>query len=177
LSKYGEDTAFFSTNDYHAEALIRQIAFGGGLMVEADIPSALVGYPGAFGLDLNPLIGQWEKILMVVEEAAVRAGASGRLGLWPFPPGFSLTSGLVEYGIRVTDGKVDKSNLASILECLGGYTPGAFWNGSVLSDPVSDTPLGNFILVYQDTYILGRGIIRTTELEIPLKYYTVSPEE
>ncbi|MGB4146828.1 MAG: DUF3798 domain-containing protein, partial [Acetomicrobium sp.] len=53
LEKYGKDTAFFCTNDAHTEPLIRQIVAHGGYFVEADLPSPLMGYPGALGIDLS----------------------------------------------------------------------------------------------------------------------------
>jgi hypothetical protein len=177
IAQYGENTVFFPTNDLHTEYLIRQITLGSGLMVESDIPSTMIGFPGAFALDLKPYIGQWDLILKMVEESVDKAGASGRLGVWSYPLGFSQTAGLVEYGIRVTEGRAEKSNLANILECLKLYSPGVDWNASTLSDPVSNQSFLNFILVYQDTYILGLGNFQTTLVEIPLKYYALTNEK
>ncbi|MFA7366670.1 MAG: DUF3798 domain-containing protein, partial [Synergistaceae bacterium] len=52
VSKYGKNTAFFCTNDAHTEPLLKQLAANGGFFIEADLPSPLMGYPGAFGIDL-----------------------------------------------------------------------------------------------------------------------------
>ncbi|MDR1656945.1 MAG: DUF3798 domain-containing protein [Deltaproteobacteria bacterium] len=174
LEQYGHQTAFFPTNDLHTEHLIRQIAFSGGLMIEGDIPSTLVGYPGAFELDFKPYLGQWALILKMLETKAVQVGAADRLGVWPLPMGYIQTAGLVEYGIRVVEGRDGKSKLVDIIDCLNMYSQGFHWNASVFSTTVNERVLRNFILVYQDTYILGRGSINTTEVEIPLKYYAVT---
>jgi hypothetical protein len=31
-------------------------------------------------------------------------------------------------------------------------------------------------MVYQDTFVFGLGNLKTTEVEIPLKYYSITPE-
>ena len=45
VEKYGSETAFFCTNDAHTEPLLKQLAEYGGMFVEADLPSPLMGYP------------------------------------------------------------------------------------------------------------------------------------
>ncbi|MFA7565678.1 MAG: DUF3798 domain-containing protein, partial [Alkalispirochaeta sp.] len=47
VEKYGKNTAFFVTNDAHTEPLLKQLIEYGGYFVEADLPSPLMGYPGA----------------------------------------------------------------------------------------------------------------------------------
>lgn len=51
INQYGKDTAFFCTNDAHTEPLLRGIAAGGAIFVEQDLPSPIMGYPGAFSMD------------------------------------------------------------------------------------------------------------------------------
>jgi hypothetical protein len=178
VRRYGPNAAFFSTNDIHADALIGQIAGRRqGFMPEADIPSTLVGYPGALDLDLRPLLGQWDQIIRTIEEAVVQKGASGRLGAWPYPLGFAETAGLAEYGIRLVEDRAKPQSLADILQCLRLYSPGVNWNASLLSDPVTGALLRNYVMVYQDTFVFGLGNLNTTEVEIPLKYYSVTLEE
>lgn len=53
LKKYGKNTAFYCTNDAQTEPLLRQIAKYGGFFIEQDDPSPILGYPGAFGIDLK----------------------------------------------------------------------------------------------------------------------------
>jgi hypothetical protein len=82
LEKYGPNTAFFCTNDAHTEPLIRQIVAHGGYFVEADLPSPLMGYPGALGIDLSAEKGDFQAIVKKIEEAIIQKGASGHLGIF-----------------------------------------------------------------------------------------------
>ncbi|MDR0355837.1 MAG: DUF3798 domain-containing protein [Deltaproteobacteria bacterium] len=175
LEKYGQDTAFFATNDFHTEPLLVQLAKYGGYFVEADIPSPLTGYPAAFDIDLEPYLGQWNVILDLVDKKVVEAGAKGRLGTWAYPLGFTQSAGLVEFGKLLAEGQTTVSDIQTLLKCLGMFSPGARWNGSFLNDSVSGKPLRNYLLVYQDTYIFGLGYMETTKVEIPDKYFAITP--
>ena len=63
VEKYGENAAYFCTNDAHTEPLLKQLLEYGGYFIEADLPSPLMGYPGALGLDLTEEAGDFDKIL------------------------------------------------------------------------------------------------------------------
>ena len=65
---YGEKAAYFCTNDAHTEPLLKQLLQYGGYFIEADLPSPLMGYPGALGLDLTEEAGDFDKILKKVGE-------------------------------------------------------------------------------------------------------------
>ena len=69
VEKYGKQAAYFCTNDAHTEPLLKQLLTYGGYFIEADLPSPLMGYPGALGLDLTAEAGDFEKILAKVESA------------------------------------------------------------------------------------------------------------
>ncbi|MDR1164407.1 MAG: DUF3798 domain-containing protein [Deltaproteobacteria bacterium] len=173
LEKYGTDATFFTTNDAHTEPLLEVLAERGGFFVEADIPSPLLGYPRAFKIDAQPFLGQWNLILKVVEEAVVEAGAAGRLGTWAYPMGFTQSAGLVEFGKLLAENKTTETDVNAIVDCLGIFSPGARWSGAFLNDSVTGRPMRNFFLAYQDTYILGKGYIETTKVEVPDKYYAI----
>ncbi|MDR0548682.1 MAG: DUF3798 domain-containing protein [Deltaproteobacteria bacterium] len=173
LDKYGQDTAFYVTNDALTEPLLKQLAKLGGYFIEADIPSPLLGYPGAFNLDLSDRLDQWHDILAIVEKAVVEAGGGGRMGVWAYPLGYTETAGLVEFGKLLAEGRVLVSDINAFLKCLGLYTPGARWSGSFLNDPITGKPLRNYFLIYEDTYIFGRGYIETTKVDIPEKFYAI----
>jgi hypothetical protein len=178
FKQYGPKTAFFCTNDALTEPLIRSVASKGGLFVEADIPSPILGYPGALEVDIEPIIGQWNVIIKEVEKAAEKHGASGRLGTWAYPLGFSETAGLVEFAKLLAEGRASIYDTQAFLACLDNLSPGARWNGSYYNDPKSGKPSRNFFLVYQDTYIFGQGFIETTKVDVPVKYYNLDwPKE
>jgi hypothetical protein len=172
VEQYGTDTAFFCTNDAHTEPLLRQLAAFGGYFVEADLPSPLMGYPGAFGIDLQGESGDWPAILKKVEDAVVEAGAGGRMGTWAYSLGFSHTAGLAEFGKQIVDGNATISDTDKLLECYGMYSPGAKWNGNYYVDAASTT-MDNFFLVYQDTYILGKGYLGVADVEVPDQYLSI----
>ncbi|MCB2290587.1 DUF3798 domain-containing protein [Clostridium sp. CS001] len=173
VEKYGKDTAFFCTNDAQTEPLLKRVAELGAIFVEPDLPSPIMGYPGAFGIDLKAEAGNWPAILKKVEETVVAKGGAKRMGTWAFSYGFTATEGLVEYGKNVVEGKMEKGNLADVLKAFEQYTPGAEWNGSLYTDRASGTEIKNHVMVYQDTYVFGQGFIGNTKEKVPEKFKTI----
>jgi len=53
------------------------------------------------------------------------------------------------------------------------FTPGAKWNGSFYTDVNTGVRAKNIALVYQDTYIMGKGFMGVADIEVPEKYFTV----
>ncbi|MDR1966357.1 MAG: DUF3798 domain-containing protein [Synergistaceae bacterium] len=173
IEQYGKDAAFFCTNDAHTEPLLRQLGVYGGYFVEADLPSPLMGYPGAFGIDLQGNSGDWTAIMKKVEDAVVAAGAGGRMGTWTYSLGFCHTAGLAEFGKLIAEGKAKITDTKTLLECYGKFSPGAKWNGNYYVDAATQSPMRNFFLVYQDTYILGKGYLGVADVEVPEKYLNI----
>jgi len=173
IQKYGKNTAFFCTNDAHTEPLLKQLLAYGGIFVEADLPSPLMGYPGALGIDLSKEAGNFPAIMKKVEAAVVAKGGAGRFGTWAFSYGYTLTAGLGEFAKNVIEGKAKKDSMRDIFEALGKYTPGAKWNGAYYVDMGTGVRAKNQILIYMDTYIFGKGFLPTTQQKIPEKYYTL----
>ncbi len=172
VQKYGKDTAFFCTNDAETEPLLKQLMKYGGLFVEADLPSPLMGYPGALGIDLKAEQGDWPAILKKVEKAVVDAGGSGRFGTWAYSYGYTTTAGLGEYAKRCIEGTAKMGNTTDLFDAFNKYTPGAAWNGSNYKDLNTGTTSPNHVLMYQDTYVFGKGYLGTTKQVVPEKYLT-----
>ena len=179
LKKYGpngEKVAFFCTNDGHTEPLLKRLLESkNGLFVEADLPSPLMGYPGALGLDLSKEMGNFPAILKKVESSVVSKGGAGRFGTWAFSYGYTVTAGLGEYAIRVAEGKAQKNSLKDVFAAYGKWTPGAKWNGAYYTDAATNVRYRNMILMYMDTYILGglkgKQFLPTTTLKVPEKFF------
>jgi hypothetical protein len=163
---------FFCTNDGQ-EPLLKQVAKYGAIFIEADLPSPLMGYPGAFGIDLSKEKGNWPAILKKVEKAVIAAGGKGRMGTWAYSYGWSTVCALAEYGKRITEGKAKLGNLKDLWSCYAKYTPGAQWNGNFYVDGKTGVKMKNFVLVYQDTYIFGRGYLKATDVKVPEKYLKI----
>jgi hypothetical protein len=171
IEKYGKNAAFFCTNDAHTEPLLKQLLAYGGYFIEADLPSPLMGYPGALGVDLADAQGDFTKILKKVEDSVVEKGGAGRFGTWAYSYGFTVTAGLGEHAIRVVNGEAELTNLEDIMAAFGKYTPGAEWNGRYFLDRSTGTEADNHVLTYQDTYIMGKGYMGATKIEVPEKYF------
>jgi len=173
LNKYGKKTAFFCTNDAHTEPLLKQIAKLGGYFVEADLPSPLMGYPGALGIDLSKEQGNWPAILKKVEQAVVKAGGKARMGTWAYSYGYTTTAGLGEYGKRIVEKKATLGDMKALMASYAKYTPGAAWNGSNYTDVGTGVKKKNYFLVYQDTYVFGKGYLGMTKVTVPAKYFKI----
>ena len=104
VEKYGQNAAYFCTNDAHTEPLLKRLLECGGYFIEADLPSPLMGYPGALGLDLTEEAGDFEKILTKVESAIVEKGGADHFGTWAYSYGYTLSAGLALHAKNVLDG-------------------------------------------------------------------------
>jgi hypothetical protein len=172
VEKYGKDTVFFTTNDAQTEPLLKKVAELGAFFVEPDLPSTIMGYPGAFGIDLKEEAGDWPAILKKVEEAVVAAGGGGRMGTWAYSYNYTTTAALAEFGKRIVEGTAKLDSFDDLMKIYAEYTPGAEWNGSYYVDS-SDVEQKNHIMLYEDTYILGTGYMGQTKEVIPEKYKSI----
>ena len=173
LEKFGDKTAFFATNDAHTEPLLKRIAEEGGYFVEADMPSPTIGYPGALGIKFDDSEkGNWPAILKKVEKAVVDKGAAGRMGTWAYSYNFSTATALGDHAVNVIEGKCDILDFDAIMSALQNSTSGAGWNGNYLVD-ADGVERENYILIYQDTYVFGKGYLHMTDLEVPKKYLDI----
>ncbi len=174
IEKYGKDTAFFCTNDAHTEPLLKRIAELGGYFVEADLPSPLMGYPGALGIDLSQEKGDWPAILKKVEEAVEKAGGKGRMGTWAYSIGYTHSAALAEFGKRVVEEKAKVDSLKDLVACYNDFTPGAKWNASYYTDAGTGVRNKKMVMVRQDTYVLGKGYLGVADVEVPEKYFKIT---
>lgn len=173
VEKYGPETVFFCTNDAHTEPLLKQLSEFGGIFVEADLPSPLMGYPGAFGIDLSAEAGNFPAILKKVEESVISKGGTGRFGTWAYSYGFTVSAGMAEFAKRIIEGTASITDTRSFYDSLSEFTPGAKWNGGPYINPITGVAKENHNLVYMDTYVFGQGYLPTTEQEVPEKYYSI----
>ncbi|MBB6481711.1 DUF3798 domain-containing protein [Spirochaeta isovalerica] len=173
IDKYGQNTAFFCTNDAHTEPLLKQLIEYGGYFVEADLPSPLMGYPGALGIDLSAEQGDFPAILKKVEATIKEKGGAGRFGTWAYSYGYTTTAGLGQHAMNVIKGESELLKMSDLQKAYAKFTPGAEWNGSFYTDAGTGVRADNHILIYQDTYIMGKGYMGTPDVEVPEKYFTV----
>ena len=175
IEKYGQNSAYFCTNDAHTEPLLKQLLEYGGYFIEADLPSPLMGYPGALGIDLTAEAGDFQKILAKVESAVCEKGGEGRFGTWAYSYGYTLSAGLAEHAKNVIDGASELCDLDDISKAFAVYTGDAEWSGSAYTNAETGVKSDSFFLVYQDTYIMGNPghYMGATSIEVPEQYFTV----
>lgn len=169
LQKYGKATAFFCTNDAQVEPLLKKITELGGYYVQTDSP--LQGYAGALGIDLSKEKGDWKAILAKIEEAVVAKGGKGRLATWAYPSGYCITAALGEIGKRVVEKRAKLNRQADVMKAFAVFSPGMTWNSSAYTDAATGVKMKNFLLIYQDTYVFGRGPLGMDKIKVPEKYY------
>ena len=176
VQTYGEQAAYFCTNDAHTEPLLKQLFQYGGYFIEADLPSPLMGYPGALGLDLTEEAGDFEAILAKVEDAVVEAGGAGRFGTWAYSYGYTTSAGLAQHAMNVLNGESDLTDMDDIAKAYEVFSPGAEWNGSGYTNATTGVKSDNIFLVYQDTYIMGDPgyYMGSTSVEVPEEYFTTA---
>lgn len=176
VEKYGQNAAYFCTNDAHTEPLLKRLLECGGYFIEADLPSPLMGYPGALGLDLTEEAGDFEKILAKVESAIVEKGGADHFGTWAYSYGYTLSAGLALHAKNVLDGKSELKDMDDVAAALQVYSPKAAWNGASYTNATTGAKSENVFLIYQDTYIMGNPghFMGNATVEIPEKYFTIS---
>ena len=76
IETYGTNSAYFCTNDAHTEPLLKQLLKYGGYFIEADLPSPLMGYPGALGHGHTPMATLFPQALLSMQEMSSLARAS-----------------------------------------------------------------------------------------------------
>jgi hypothetical protein len=171
IEEYGKNSAFFSTNDSHQGPLIMRIAELGGIYIEPPIASPIMGYPGALEVKFEESDkGDWSKILKKVEDAVIKAGGAGRMATSAYSYYYTVVIGLVEHAKNVIEGKSELLNKDDILDTFSKNTPGAEWKSSYYVD-ADGVERKNYMLIYQDTYVFGKGYLKLTSEVIPEKYY------
>ena len=176
IEKYGKNSAYFCTNDAHTAPLLKQLLEYGGYFVEADLPSPLMGYPDALGIEFSDSdMSNYEFLLKSVEDAIVAKGGEGRFGTWAYSYTYTLTAGLAEHAMNVLDGEAELLEIDDVSDALAVYSPGAEWNGSYYTDANTGVKTENYVLIFQDTYIMGNPgkYMGNADVEVPEKYFTV----
>ena len=170
IEKYGQNSAYFCTNDGETAPMLAALLENGGYFIEADLPSPLMGYPEALGgLDTTAEAGDFEAITAKVEKAIEAAGGAGRFGTWTVSWGYTLSSGLGEYAYALLSGNAELQNADDIAKAFKTAS-GKDWAGANYKT-ADGAKLDSVKLMYADTYIFGKGYMHVTDVEVPEKYY------
>jgi len=171
VDEYGKNTAFSTTNTGLTEPLVKRIADSGAIFIEAGYPSLINGFPSALEIKFGKEDeGNWPNILKKVEDAVIKRGSSGRMGTWVYSYAYCVVAGLAEHAKNVIEGKSELLDTDDVKNALSVYSPDAGWNTSYYVD-ADDMVRKNYLFVYQDSYVLGKGYLGLTDEIIPEKYY------
>lgn len=173
IAKYGKDTAFFTTNDGLSEPLIKTVVENGAIYPENDTPTPLIGFSAALSLDLKDVAGDFPAILKRIEKAVVDKGDGGRVGVCAYSFSFCNSAGLGEFAKNVLDGKAKIDDTKALMATFDALTPGCKWITSKYNDAKSGKTLDNYLLVLEDTYILGKGYSGSVNTPVPEKYLSI----
>ncbi|MCR5847037.1 MAG: DUF3798 domain-containing protein [Lachnospiraceae bacterium] len=175
VEKYGQNAAYFCTNDAHTEPLIEGLLEYGGYFIEADLPSPVLGYPGALNIDFTEDKSSSEEKLKKIENAIVEKGGAGRFGTWTYSYGYTVSAGLAEHARNVVLNESSLTDINDLTKAFVEFSPGAEWNGSGYTDVETGNKAENIFLIYQDTYIMGDPgfYMGSTKIEVPDKYFTI----
>lgn len=176
IEKYGQNSAYFCTNDGETAPMLAALLEKGGYFIEADLPSPLMGYPEALGgLDTTAEAGDFDAITKKVEDALIAAGGSGRFGTWTCSWGYTLSAGLGQYAWDILEGNAklqDADDVSAAFKAASGKG----WGGSNYVNSTTGEKMDSIILMYSDTYIFGKGYMGVTDVEVPEKYFYLAGE-
>lgn len=171
--KYGKDTAFFTTAEAQNAVLIKAVAAAGAYFVEAALPRPETDFVKAFDLDISKERGDYPAVLKKIEAYLKDKTLNGRFGTWAMDFGYANSAALGELARRVLDGQAKVTATADILDCYNKYSQGAKWNGWTFTDPATRAVARNHVLLWQDTWVLGRGSLGSAQQTVPDLYSTL----
>ncbi len=79
-----------------------------------------------------------------------------------------------ELAKRVIEGSAKLNSLPDLMAAYNKYTPGAEWNGAFYTDVATGVRAQNHVLIYQDTYVFGRGYMGTPDVVVPEQYFSIT---
>ena len=100
------------------------------------------------------------------------------MGTWAYSWGYTTTAALVEYGKRYVEGTAAQKlgtaeALRDMRKAYDEFCPGAHWGASYFTDAGTGIRNTKFILLRQDTYVLGGDYLGLADVEIPEKYFNI----
>ena len=161
ISKYGKDTAFFSTNCAMQIPLIKSVVDFGAIYPQPCCPSPYHGFPSALGLEWTDNLSVKEDLKDTVNrinDFLAEKDMLGRVSTWPIPSDMLLSALPALYGIKWLNGEVQQKesiDLAVLEECLNEYT-GVECELSPYTDSETGITYPNFLMV-REGYITFNG--------------------
>jgi len=117
--RYGEKTAFFSTNCGMQDPLIRTVLQSGGYVPEQCCPSPTHGYPTALGIAIPPdKAGDFEYINAENARVIAEHGKTGHFATWSVPEVILSIRAAADLLADAEEGKADYKDPATVQRYL-----------------------------------------------------------
>lgn len=171
LKKYGENTAFFITDIVETEPLIKGISENGGYFIEADLPSSVLEYPKALGIEVNKK-KKYNVLVKDIEDKVLEKNEPYKIGTLVFSYNYIVSLAIGNYLIDLIDKKSEPIDFKEVVFALEKETEEVGWNGLKSVNRKGEEIVNSFSL-YQDIYVYGHGYLYVTDLEIPKKYLEI----
>lgn len=157
ISRYGENTAFFSTNCGMQIPLIKAVVDGHAIYPQPCDPSPYHGFPSALGIGSGE--GLPEINFMIAETRKVLAGKNmiGRVSTWAVPAAMMSTVASAEYAIKWIKGEAPKTgyDIKILTDCMKAYvmeTVGTDAEIIMTSYKEGNTTFDNYKLLMMDYF-------------------------
>jgi len=148
--KYGEATAFFSTNCSMQEPLIKSIVKTHALYPEQCCPSPFHALPNALGVQVEKK-GDVPYMLEAITAKTHELNMDGRISTWTAPIAMSFVRAGSAYGWDYANGKItDKQDLKKMEEYLREAA------GNVRVRPYDAEKAPNFLMVLGESVVFGQ---------------------
>ena len=150
-AKYGEDTAFYSTNCHHQSSLIKAVVDSHAIYPQPCCPSPFHGFPEAFNITFQDF--DLHYIFSEISSVAEERNMTDRLSSWPVSGSMLYTNAGAEYAIKWLNGTVPKNDIdnAVLTNCMTTYIKEAIGEESAFFiTPYSEngTKYNNFKMVH-----------------------------
>lgn len=161
VEMYGQNTAFYTSYDALADALVVGLREHGGMFVEAGDPKAFYGYSDLFASAAasGDRVEYTEVVKMIGQELS-ESGADGRFGIWAYSYVKTVIMGLCEYFLDPKAGWPLTLNADRLFTIFKKLTPGCSWSYSRFVNSLTGQLGGEHNLLLQmDSYVFGIGFM------------------
>jgi len=123
VAKYGEDTAFFSSNCHLQAPLIRAIVDNHAIFPQPCCPSPYHGFPEALGIEMGKDQSDLHYVISEACRIAEEKNMTDRLSTWPVSSAMMFTTAGGEYAIKWIRDEVPKTGIDNrvLMDCMNDY--------------------------------------------------------
>ena len=122
-ARYGEDTAFYSSNCHLQAPLIRAVIDCHAIYPQPCCPSPLHGFPKALGIETTNNPDSLNYVITEASRIAEEKNMTDRLSTWPVPAALMFTNAGAEYAIKWIKDEVPKNHIDDevLSKCMNTY--------------------------------------------------------